>query len=71
MWLAGIGVALGVVAALAGARVLGGLLFGVAPTDPASFAITIVVLGAAALLACYGPARRASRIDPMTALRAE
>jgi predicted permease len=71
MWLACIGVALGIVAALAGARVLRGLLFGVGPTDPASFVITVAVLGTAALLACYGPARRAARIDPMTALRAE
>jgi predicted permease len=71
MWLAGIGVAIGVVAALAGARVLRGLLFGVAPTDPLSFAITIAVLGVAAFVACYGPARRAARIDPMAALRAE
>jgi predicted lysophospholipase L1 biosynthesis ABC-type transport system permease subunit len=71
MWLAGLGIALGVVAALAAARVLSSLLFGVAPTDPVSFAVTIVVLGAAALLACYGPARRAARIDPMAALRAE
>jgi predicted permease len=71
MWLAGLGVALGVVAAFAVARVLRTLLFGVGPGDPASFAIAIAVLGAAALLACYGPARRAARIDPMTALRAE
>jgi putative ABC transport system permease protein len=71
MWLACLGVALGVVAALAGSRVLQGLLFGVGPTDPAIFGVAIVVLGAAALLACYGPARRAARIDPMTALRAE
>lgn len=71
MWLACLGVALGIVAALAGARVLRGLLLGVGPTDPLSFVVTIAVLGAAALLACYGPARRAARIDPMTALRAE
>jgi len=71
MWLAGLGVALGVVAALAGGRVLRGLLFGVGPSDPMSFVVTVAVLGAAALLACYGPARRAARIDPMSALRAE
>ena len=71
MWLAGIGVAIGVVAALAGARVLSGLLFGVSPSDPVSFVVTIAVLGAAAFVACYGPARRAARIEPMTALRAE
>jgi putative ABC transport system permease protein len=71
MLLAGIGVVLGAVAALAGARVLQSLLFGVSPTDPASFAVAITVLGVAAFLACYGPGRRAARIDPMTALRAE
>ena len=71
MWLACLGVGLGIVAALAGARVLRGLLFGVGPTDPMSFVVTVAVLGAAALFACYGPARRAARIDPMTALRAE
>jgi putative ABC transport system permease protein len=71
MWLAGIGIALGIVAALAGARVLRGLLFGVGPSDPASFIVAVAVLGAAALLACYGPARRAAHIDPIAALRAE
>jgi ABC-type antimicrobial peptide transport system permease subunit len=71
MWLACIGVTLGVVVALVGARVLRGLLFGVAPSDPATFGLAIAVLGAAAFLACYGPGRRAARIDPMTALRAE
>ncbi|HEX7237302.1 MAG TPA: ABC transporter permease [Gammaproteobacteria bacterium] len=71
MWLACVGVAIGIIAALAGTRVLRGLLFGVGPSDPAIFAISIAVLGGAAFLACYGPARRAARIDPMTALRAE
>jgi ABC-type antimicrobial peptide transport system permease subunit len=71
MWLACVGVALGTVAALAGARLLRGVLFGVGPTDPASFGVAIAVLGAAAFLACYGPGRRAARIDPMAALRAE
>jgi|SRR5688572_16578069 len=71
MWLACMGVALGVVAALAGTRALRGLLFGVGPSDPTIFVIAVAVLGTAAFLACYGPARRAARIDPMTALRAE
>lgn len=71
MWLACTGLAIGVVAALAATRVLRGLLFGVAPNDPVNLGIAIAVLSAAALLACYGPARRAARIDPMVALRAE
>jgi putative ABC transport system permease protein len=71
MRLACVGVAIGLIAALAGTRVLRGLLFGVGPSDPAIFVISIAVLGAAAFLACYGPGRRAARIDPMTALRAE
>jgi predicted permease len=71
MWLAGLGVTIGVVAAWGGARLLRGLLFGVGPSDPASFVVAVVVLGAAAFVACYGPARRAARIDPMAALRAE
>jgi predicted permease len=71
MWLASIGVVIGAVAALAGARVLQGLLFGVSPMDPVSFAVAIAVLSTAAFLACYGPGRRAARIDPMAALRTE
>lgn len=47
------------------------LLFGVSANDPTSFVVAIAVLAAAAFVACYGPARRAARIDPMTALRAE
>ena len=66
-----IGVALGVAGALAFTRLLSSMLFGVRPTDPFTFVITAVVLGLAAGLASYIPARRAAKVDPMVALRYE
>jgi putative ABC transport system permease protein len=66
-----IGVALGVAASLAAVRALNRLLFGVSPTDPVTFVAVVVILGFVALAACFIPARRASRIDPMVALRYE
>jgi putative ABC transport system permease protein len=71
MLLAGIGVVLGIVGGLAVTRVMRSLLFGVKPWDPTMFAVTAIVLCVVALFACYMPARRASRVDPMIALRYE
>lgn len=71
MGLAVAGLALGVAGALAGSRLLAGLLYGVTPLDPGTWALVIAVLLAATLLASTLPVRRATRVDPATALREE
>jgi putative ABC transport system permease protein len=69
LMLAAIGTAIGAVAAFAVTRVMRSLLFDVAPTDPVTFGAAAVVLLSAAGLACYLPARRAGRLDPVEVLR--
>jgi putative ABC transport system permease protein len=69
--LTGIGVALGLAAGAAGAQVLRSLLFGVSALDPMAFGGAALLFGLVALAASYLPARRATRVDPMVALRAE
>jgi predicted permease len=71
MILAGVGVAIGLVTALAITRLMATLLFEVSPVDPLTYALVSLLLFAATVLACYLPALRASRVDPIGALRAE
>jgi putative ABC transport system permease protein len=69
--LVAVGSIIGLAVAFAAARLLGGLLFNVSALDPMTFLLVPLVLGAAAMLAAYIPARRASRVDPASALRTE
>ena len=66
-----IGISIGTVGALAATRALSGLLYGIDPHDPATFFAIALVLVAVALAACWVPARRAARVDPIEALRAD
>jgi putative ABC transport system permease protein len=71
MKLALLGVALGLGVSLGVTRLLEGLLFEVNVTDPATFGVIALLLTGIALLACYVPARRATHVDPLVALRQE
>lgn len=65
------GIGLGIVASLLATRLIAGLLFNVTPTDPLTFGATSILLIAVAVLATYIPARRATRLDPLIALRTQ
>jgi predicted lysophospholipase L1 biosynthesis ABC-type transport system permease subunit len=69
--LVGVAVVGGLITSLGAARLLSSQLFGVQPNDPMTFAVVTGVLSSVAIFACYIPARRASRVDPMVALRAD
>jgi putative ABC transport system permease protein len=70
-WPAFLGLFVGMVGALYGTRVVASVLFDTTPHDPATFAAVAVFMSVAALVAAWMPARRAARIDPVIALRAE
>ncbi len=65
----GVGLAVGLVVAIAASRLLSGLVYGVATTDPATYVVVAMTLASTALIAAWIPARRAARVDPVVALR--
>jgi len=71
LWLTAVGVGLGIAGALGVSRWIASLMFGVSPTDPFTLALAMTVVTCVALLASYAPARRASRVDPLVALRSD
>jgi ABC-type antimicrobial peptide transport system permease subunit len=71
MMLASLGIVIGVPAAFAASRLIATMLYGLRPSDPLTIALATALLAAVTLLAGYLPARRASRVDPMVALRHE
>jgi ABC-type antimicrobial peptide transport system permease subunit len=71
LMLTGVGIAAGIIVSLATSRMISALLFGVAPSDPVTYAGVSIALSAVALLATWLPARRASQVEPLVALRYE
>jgi ABC-type antimicrobial peptide transport system permease subunit len=69
--LTGVGIGIGLVAAVALGRAMSSLLFGIGPMDPTTYLAALAIMLAAAALASYLPARRAAAIDPMTTLKTE
>jgi ABC-type antimicrobial peptide transport system permease subunit len=69
--LVSLGVAIGAIVSLAATRIMAHQLFGVSPQDPLSLGLAVAVAAIAGAAACYFPARRATLVDPMVALRAE
>jgi predicted lysophospholipase L1 biosynthesis ABC-type transport system permease subunit len=70
-WLIGVGLLIGAALSLGAAKSASALLFGLTPTDPVTIASAVAVLATIGLVACYVPARRAARVDPMNVLRQE
>jgi putative ABC transport system permease protein len=71
LWLTAAGILIGIGVAMVVTRVMSAFLFGVGPMDPVTYAAVSGALAVAALVGTYLPARRATRVDPLTALRAE
>ena len=71
MWMTFVGVVIGLGTAFLLIRSMRGMLFVVGPADPLTYALIVMLLAAVALLACYIPARRATTVDPLIALRDE